>query len=59
MKITKKQMKKQKGMNSITKSNFANGFKPPVYRNMAPAGQLEHFVKVQKGTPYVNESNFK
>lgn len=54
MKLTKKQMKKQKGMNSITKSNFAKGFKSPMYKNIAPAGQLEHFVKVQKGTPYVN-----
>ncbi len=58
MKLTKKQIKKKKGMNAATKKAFKSGFKNPVYRNLAPAGMLENFVKVQKGTPYVNAENF-
>lgn len=58
MKITKKMYKKTNGMNAITKKHFTDGYKRPVYQDKAPLGNLPMFVKVRKGTPYVNKENF-
>tara|TARA_R110000796_G_scaffold50586_1_gene119461 strand:- start:225 stop:404 length:180 start_codon:yes stop_codon:yes gene_type:complete len=58
MKITKKTRKLLNGMNKITKQNFAKGFKSPVFKDIAFPGHLPNFVKIAKGTPYVNEANF-
>tara|TARA_B110000902_G_C13967973_1_gene460065 strand:+ start:346 stop:525 length:180 start_codon:yes stop_codon:yes gene_type:complete len=58
MKITKKMRKKTNGMNAITKQHFADGFRNPHFRDIAPEGSLPNFVKVLKGIPYVNAANF-
>lgn len=51
MKITKKMRKREKGMNAITKANFEEGHRPPVYNDKG--------VKIQRGVPYVNPNNFQ
>lgn len=58
MKITKKMRKAAKGMNAATKAAFETGHRAPVYRNLAPAGQLAVFKKIVPGVPYVNPNNF-
>lgn len=58
MKETKKQRRMRKGMNAAAFGAYAKGHKTPVYKNIAPPNQLEVFVKVQKGVPFVNPANF-
>lgn len=58
MKETKRQRKLRKGMNAATLEAYTKGHKPPAYKNIAGPNQLETFVKVQKGIPFVNPANF-
>mgnify|MGYP003642458253 CR=1 FL=1 len=58
MKVTKKMRKKAEGMNAITRKNYEEGFKPEKFHNIAEFGDVVNYVKVAKGTPYVNPNNF-
>jgi len=56
--MTKRQLKKIKGMNDATKFALQSGHKPPVYVNLAKPNELPRYAKVAKGVPYVNPNNF-
>ena len=58
MKETKKQRKLRKGMNAATRSAYEEGYRPPKFMNVNPPNMPANFVKVDKGVPYVNPSNF-
>lgn len=58
MKTTKKMRKQANGMNAATEEHFKEGFKAPVLKDIAFPGNMPNFVKVRKGTPYVNIANF-
>lgn len=58
--LTKRQRKLANGMNAVTQQWFEDGHKTPQYVNINSGhpDKLPHYVKVAKGTPYVNIKNF-
>lgn len=59
MKETKRQRKLRVGMNYATRLAFRKGFKPPEFYDIGALPlQPSHFVKIDKGVPYVNPKNF-